>query len=124
MNPDSVYPGELKMTGIQISTDTTSDKADIKWGDDFELQRMRLREGGTIEDAAFAYIAKRDELGRPGFVAADIVDERTIILENRNTTAQDYVYRVQAQCGDGLTAYNVYFDPIIRTSGGGGGSTY
>ena len=124
VNPDSVYPGELKMSGIQISTDTTSDKADIKWGDDFELQRLNLREGGPVEAAAFAYIAKRDELGRPGFVAADIVDERTIILENRNTTTQDYVYRVQAQCGDGLTAYNVYFDPLIKGSGGGGGSRY
>jgi hypothetical protein len=124
VNPDSVYPGELRMSGIQISTDTTSDKADIKWGDDFEIQRLNLREGAPLEAAAFAYIAKRDELGRPGFVAADIVDERTIILENRNTNAQDYVYRVQAQCGDGMTAYNVYFDPLIRTGGGGGSSNY
>lgn len=124
VNPDSVYPGELKMSGIQISTDTTSAKADIKWGDDFEIQRLNLREGAPLEAAAFAYIAKRDELGRPGFVAADIVDERTIILENRNTTDLEYVYRVQAQCGDGATAYNVYFDPRIRTSGGGGSSIY
>ena len=124
VNPDSVYPGELRMSGIQISTDTTSAKADIKWGDDFELQRLNLREGAPVEASAFAYIAKRDELGRPGFVAADIVDERTIILENRNTTAQEYVYRVQAQCGDGITAYNVYYDPRIQTSGGGDGSVY
>lgn len=124
VNPDSVYPGELKMSGIQISTDTTSSKADIKWGDDFEMQRLNLREGAPVEAAAFAYIAKRDELGRPGFVAADIIDERTIILENRNTTNQEYVYRVQAQCGDGATAYNVYFDPRIQTSGGGDSSIY
>ena len=26
VNPDSVYPGELKMSGIQISTDTTSQR--------------------------------------------------------------------------------------------------
>ena len=124
VNPDSVYPGELKMSGIQISTDTTSAKADVKWGDDFELQRLNLREGAPIEAAAFAYIPKRDELGRPGFVAADIIDERTIVLENRNTTAQDYRYRVQAQCGEGLTSYNVYYDPKISTSGGGGLSRY
>ena len=124
VNPDSVYAGELKMSGIQISTDLSSDKADVKWGDDFELQRASLREGGSIQDAAFAYIAKRDEFGRPGFVAADIVDERTIILENRNTTAQEYRYRVQAQCGEGLSAYNVYYDPRISTGGGGGLSDY
>ena len=124
VNPDSVYPGELKMSGIQISTDITSDKANVQWGDDFELQRAMLIEGSAVEAAAFAYIAKRDELGRPGFVAADIVDERTIILENRNTTAEEYRYRVQAQCGEGLTAYNVYYDPRIQTSGGGGSSTY
>ena len=111
------------MSGIQISTDLSGDKADVKWGDDFEQQRG-LREGGSIQDAAFVHIAKRDEFGRPGFVAADIVDERTIILENRNTTAQEYRYRVQAQCGEGLSAYNVYYDPRIKTGGGGGLSNY
>lgn len=124
VNPDSVYPGELTMSGIQISTDTTSPKADVKWGDHFELQRMALLEGAAIEDSDFSYIAKRDELGRPGFVAADIVDERTIILENRNITNQEYLYRVQAQCGEGLTAYNVYFDPKMKMGGRGSTSTY
>ena len=75
--------------------------------------------GGNPADSPFAYITKRDENNRPGFVAADLVDERTLILENRNTVSGDFFYRVQAQCGSGDDAYNAYYDPLIRTSGKG-----
>ena len=80
---------------------------------------------GLPIESDFSYITKQDEEGRQGFVAADLVDERTLILENRNISdMENYQYRVQAQCGDGDEAYNVYYDPLIRTSGGGGGSLY
>ena len=118
------YPGELKMSGVQIAAGYTDDKDSVPWGNDFETQRKALLAGQPIT-SDFAYITKRDEEGRQGFVAADLVDERTLILENRNISElQEYQYRVQAQCGDGDEAYNVYYDPIIRTSGGGGGSRY
>ena len=90
------------------------------WGNDFDKQRENLLNGDDVERASFAYINKRDENGRPGFVAADIVDERTLILENRNTVAETFNYRVQAQCGDGDNAYNVYYDPEIQHDGRGG----
>ena len=55
--------------------------------------------------ANFAYITKRDEEGRPGLLK-DLVDERTLILENRNFSADTFNYRVQAECGEGEDAFN------------------
>ena len=118
------YPGELKMSGLQIAEGYTEDKDNVQWGDDWDRQAKSLQEGEPIT-SDFAYISKQDEEGRYGFVAADLEDERTLILENRNISElQDYQYRVQAQCGDGVDAYNVYYDPRISTGGGGGGSQY
>ena len=97
---------------------------DQEWGNDFDAQREALLSGGDVELSPYAYITKRDENGRPGFVAADLVDERTLILENRNTLQADFFYRVQAQCGVGDDVYNAYFDPLIRTSGAGDPNKY
>ena len=124
------YPGELLLSGVQIANlfdvDGTN-KANIPWGDHFEEQRDSLNGSGAPRDSDFAYITKRDEDGNPGFVAADLVDERTLILENRNISGLgdgDYNYRVQAQCGENGDEYNAYYDPLIRTSGGGNTSDY
>lgn len=117
------YPAELVMSGLQISRNDDY-PTDEEWGNDFDEQREALLNGGSAEASPYAYITKRDENGRPGFVAADLVDERTLILENRNTIQDDFFYRVQAQCGDGTDAYNVYYDPRIQTSGGGDSSWY
>ena len=124
------YPGELLLSGVQIANlfdvDGTN-KANIPWGDHFEEQRDSLNGSGAPRDSDFAYITKRDEDGNPGFVAADLVDERTLILENRNISGLgdgDYNYRVQAQCGENGDEYNAYYDPLIRTGGGGGFSQY
>ena len=124
------YPGELLLSGVQIANlfdvDGTN-KANIPWGDHFEEQRDSLNGSGAPRDSDFAYITKRDENGNPGFVAADLVDERTLILENRNISGLgdgNYNYRVQAQCGENGDEYNAYYDPAIRTSGGGNISRY
>jgi hypothetical protein len=122
------YPGELLLSGVQIAKQYFGDKADIPWGDHFEEQRERLNGSEAPDSSDFAYITKRDENGNPGFVAADLVDERTLILENRNISGLggdvNYNYRVQAQCGENGDEYNAYYDPLIRTSGGGNGSRY
>jgi hypothetical protein len=121
------YPGELLLSGVQIANEYFGDKADIPWGDHFEEQRERLNGSGAPDSSDFAYITKRDENGNPGFVAADLVDERSLILENRNISGLNegnYNYRVQAQCGENGDEYNAYYDPLIRTGGGGGGSRY
>ena len=121
------YPGELLLSGVQIANQYFGDKADIPWGDHFEEQRERLNGSGAPDSSDFAYITKRDENGNPGFVAADLVDERTLILENRNISGLgdgNYNYRVQAQCGENGDEYNAYYDPAIRTSGGGNISRY
>ncbi len=117
------YPAELVLSGLQISRNDDY-PTDEEWGNDFDAQRQALLNGGSAEASPYAYITKRDENGRPGFVAADLADERTLILENRNTIQADFFYRVQAQCGDGDEAYNVYYDPRIQTSGGGDSSLY
>jgi hypothetical protein len=113
---------------VQIAKQYFGDKADIPWGDHFEEQRERLNGSEAPDSSDFAYITKRDENGNPGFVAADLVDERTLILENRNISGLggdvNYNYRVQAQCGENGDEYNAYYDPLIRTSGGGNGSRY
>ena len=124
------YPGELLLSGVQIANLADEDgtnKAGILWGDHFEEQRERLNGSEAPDSSDFAYITKRDENGNPGFVAADLVDERTLILENRNISVLgngNYNYRVQAQCGENGDEYNAYYDPAIRTSGGGNGSNY
>ena len=121
------YPGELLLSGVQIANEFDGLKADIPWGDHFEEQRERLNGSGAPDSSDFAYITKRDENGNPGFVAADLVDERTLILENRNISGLgdgNYNYRVQAQCGENGDEYNAYYDPLIRTGGGGGISNY
>lgn len=121
------YPGELLLSGVQIANQYFGDKVDIPWGDHFEEQRERLNGTGAPDASDFAYITKRDENGNPGFVAADLVDERTLILENRNISALqegNYNYRVQAQCGENGDEYNAYYDPAIRNNGGGGGIPY
>lgn len=121
------YPGELLLSGVQIANEFGGLKADIPWGDHFEEQRERLNGSGAPDLSDFAYITKRDENGNPGFVAADLVDERTLILENRNISGLgdgNYNYRVQAQCGENGDEYNAYYDPAIRTSGGGNISRY
>jgi hypothetical protein len=121
------YPGELLLSGVQIANQYFGDKADIPWGDHFEEQRERLNGSGAPDKSDFAYITKRDENGNPGFVAADLVDERTLILENRNISGLNegnYNYRVQAQCGENGDEYNAYYDPLIRTSGKGDTSNY
>ena len=121
------YPGELLLSGVQIANEYFGDKADIPWGDHFEEQRERLNGSGAPDSSDFAYITKRDENGNPGFVAADLVDERSLILENRNISGLNegnYNYRVQAQCGENGDEYNAYYDPLIRTGGGGNISPY
>jgi hypothetical protein len=117
---EEFYPGELKMSGVQIARGSYSEaeKDIIPWGNDYEEFSQN---GRDFTRANFAYITKRDEEGRPGFVAADLVDERTLILENRNFSADSFNYRVQAECGEGDDAFNVYYDPIIRNNGGSGG---
>ena len=92
---------------------------------------------------------ERDEAYQLGFVAVDLVDERTLVLEARNVTSAEYLYRLQARCGAGDVpldldkdgypddidvnnlgleytngAYNVYYDPQIRNDGRGGGVNY
>ena len=119
-----VYPSELRLSGVQIAVTQGAYPSAGDWGNDFDKQRENLLNGDDVERASFAYINKRDENGRPGFVAADIVDERTLILENRNTVAETFNYRVQAQCGDGDNAYNVYYDPQIEHDGRGGAGGY
>ena len=120
-DPSSAYPGELRMSGVQIAIGTGGYPTADEWGNDFDLQRENLLNGGSVNDASFTYTTKRDERGRPGFVAADIIDERTLVLENRNIAQASFSYRVQAQCGDGDSAYNVYYDPKIEHDGRGGG---
>ena len=127
----SAYPGELRLSGVQIALNLGDGyyPPDLAWGDDFDKQRANIIDairGGQDPTAiaaksSYSYIAKVDENGRPGFVAVDITDDRTLILENRNTVSQTYNYRVQAQCGVEGNSYNVYFDPTIRSNGGGGG---
>ena len=119
---EEFYPGELKMSGVQIAQGIYDDSdklaGTIPWGNDYE----DFSQGGRdFTTANFAYITKRDEEGRPGFVAADLVDERTLILESRNFSADTFNYRVQAECGEGEDAFNVYYDPLIRNNGGSGG---
>ena len=115
------YPGELRMSGVQIASFVQDRPKDqIPWGDDFERQ-SKAAASGDLSGANFAYTTQQDEKGRFGFVAADIIDDRAIILENRNVTSQDFSYRVQAQCGEPGSATNVYYDPTIRGNGGGGG---
>ena len=120
---EEFYPGELKMSGVQIARGeySESEKDIIPWGNDYEEFSQN---GRDFTRANFAYITKRDEEGRPGFVAADLVDERTLILENRNFSADTFNYRVQAECGEGDDAFNVYYDPLIRSNGGSGGGGY
>ena len=122
------YPGELLLSGVQIAFEYFGAKEDIPWGDHFEAQRASLKAGLSPKSSDFAYITKRDENGNPGFVAADLVDERTLILENRNisglTNNGNYNYRVQAQCGENGDEYNAYYDPAIRTGGGGNTGFY
>lgn len=121
------YPGELLLSGVQIAFEYSGAKEDIPWGDHFEEQRVSLNNGQKPEFSDFAYITKRDENGNPGFVAADLVDERTLILENRNISGLgqgNYNYRVQAQCGENGDEYNAYYDPLIRSNGGGGDFPY
>jgi len=121
------YPGELRMSGVQISKEGVGmPKDDIPWGDDWEAQSKLLERGEfAVLESDFAYSNQRDEAGRPGFLAVDIIDDRKIILETRNINPASFQYRVQAQCGDPGSAYNVYFDPSIRGDGtGGGGSLY
>lgn len=113
------YPGELRMSGVQVAKFTTTDKDRIPWGDDFEEQ-SKLAGQGDVSEANFAYTTQQDEKGRFGFVAVDIVDDRAIVLENRNVTDADFSYRVQAQCGEPGSATNVYYDPVLRNNGGGG----
>ena len=117
---EEFYPGELKMSGVQIARGMydESEKDIIPWGNDYE---QFSQSGRDFTTANFAYITKRDEEGRPGFVAADLVDERTLILESRNFSADTFNYRVQAECGEGEDAFNVYYDPLIRNNGGSGG---
>ena len=121
------YPGELMLSGVQIANFFGTDKDKAQWGDHFDEQRESLKGTGAPETSDFAYTTKRDEDGNPGFVAADLVDERTLILENRNISGLNegnYNYRVQAQCGENGDEYNVYYDPAIRTGGGGGTGFY
>ena len=117
-----LYPGELRMSGVQIARGEYQDKLNVPWGNDFNEQSDLLNRGDfTLSQANFSYTNQRDEDGRPGFLAVDIIDDRKLILETRNVTADDFQYRVQAQCGDPGSSYNVYYDPVIRSDGGGGG---
>ena len=116
-----LYPGELRMSGVQIARGVNPVKDQVNWGNDFEEQSRLLGTGDlSLEQANFSYTNQRDENGRPGFLAVDIIDDRKLILETRNVTRAEYQYRVQAQCGDPGSSYNVYYDPVIRANGGGG----
>jgi len=117
------YPAELRLTGVQIAF-FKPDKSTVQWGDHYLAMREQLITQGKPSDSSFTYTTRTDANGRPGFLAVDILDERTLVFENRNTVAQDFQYRVEAQCGEGSNAYSVYFDPATRHSGRGGVSTY
>jgi len=118
------YPGELRLTGVQIAF-ARANKADVVWGDHFLAMRDGLASGKfSPADSSFTYTSLTDRNGRPGFLAVDLVDERTLVFENRQTTQAEFQYRVEAQCGEGDSAYEVYFDPTVRHSGRGGGSSY
>ena len=73
-----------------------------------------MRSGG------FNYVTRVDEQALGGFIAADRIDERTLEIEIRNVNTQEYYYRVEAQCGEGTFARNVYFDPGVKRDGKGG----
>ena len=112
------YPGELRMSGVQIAKRMSSNKEDLMFGDDFREQSALVAQG-DFSQANFAYNNQRDEDGNPGFLAVDIIDDRKLILETRNQTVDEFNYRVQAQCGDPGSAFNVYYDPPLRSNGGG-----
>ena len=112
------YPGELRLSGVQIAKRTSSNKEDLVFGDDFREQSALVAQG-DFSQANFAYTNQRDEDGNPGFLAVDIIDDRKLILETRNQTVDEFNYRVQAQCGDPGSAFNVYYDPPIRGNGNG-----
>lgn len=119
------YPGELRMSGVQIARGEFQDKLNVPWGNDFIEQSDALSNGTfDFSRANFSYTNQRDEDGKPGFLAVDIIDDRKLILETRNQTPGPFQYRVQAQCGDPGSSYNVYYDPVIRNDGGGGISEY
>ena len=112
------YPGELRLSGVQIAKRTSSNKEDLVFGDDFREQSALVAQG-DFSQANFAYNNQRDEDGNPGFLAVDIIDDRKLILETRNQTIDEFNYRVQAQCGDPGSAFNVYYDPSLKGNGNG-----
>ena len=109
------YPGELRLSGVQVGAIDASGA--FTFGNEFNALV-----GGNLpfDQAGFNYVNRVDEAQLPGFIAADRIDERTLEIEIRNTNVQEYYYRVQAQCGEGSLAYNVYFDPRVKASGEGG----
>lgn len=112
------YPGELRLSGVQIAKRTSANKADLNFGDDF-IEQSALVAAGDFSQANFAYNNQRDEDGNPGFLAVDIVDDRELIVETRNQTIDEFNYRVQAQCGEPGSAFNVYYDPSLQGNGNG-----
>ena len=131
----NTYPGELTLTGVQVawldpSDPATGSKSTMPWGNE--------QFGGSAVD--FTYTLDRDAQGNYGFIAVDLEDERTLVMETRNINNREYQYRVQARCGDGDVpfdldsdgipdtdgggAYYVYWDPKVRHDGRGSGTVY
>ena len=109
------YPAELSLSGVQVGAIIGGN---FTFGNEFqELVSGQI----PFDQAGFNYVTRVDEQQLPGFIAADRIDERTLEIEIRNVNTQEYYYRVQAQCGEGALAYNVYFDPRLKQSGEGGG---
>ena len=119
------YPAELRLTGVQVALGYNTDKTQVPWGNHYITIQQQLSGATNPESvllsAAFAYTPQRDEQQRPGFVAVDVIDDRTLLLKNRNAVLQQFQYRVQARCGYGNGAYSVYYDPRLKHNGGGGG---
>ena len=109
------YPGELVLTGVQVGAIDGS--GNFTFGNEFnELVSGQI----PFDQAGFNYVTRVDEQALGGFIAADRIDERTLEIEIRNVNTQEYYYRVQAQCGEGAFARNVYFDPRVKSDGKGG----
>ena len=131
------YAAELRLTGVQVALydpqNPPATKAEIPWG--------FIRDGGSIPTPSagqgatsdFTFSLQEDEFGRGGFIAVDLIDERTLVMEVRNVSTDQYLYRIQAQCGSGDPvwygefsngatgngAYYVYYDPQIVNDGRG-----
>ena len=75
------------LSGLQIALVSARQRQCAIGVTTFSVSVKRLMKGEPMNRTS-AYITKQDEEGRHGFVAADLEDERTLILENRNVSDQ------------------------------------